>query len=155
MSERASLTIERTFDAPAERVFEAFTSEEVMRRWWHANPNWETPEASVDLRVGGELRVVMRNPEEDVRYGGGGVYTEIEPPRRLAFTWLWDDDADQVEQLIVIDCAESGDGTAVTFTHQSLWNQKAADEHIEGWNRCFDSLDRVLAESRASGRRSV
>ena len=40
----------------------------------------------MDLRVGGELRVVMRNPHEDVEYGGGGRYTEIDPPRRLAFT---------------------------------------------------------------------
>ena len=38
---------------PAQRVFDAFTSEEVMRRWWHAGRDWETPEASVDLRVGG------------------------------------------------------------------------------------------------------
>ena len=50
----------------------------------------------MDLRVGGEVRVVMRNPHEDVRYGGGGEYTEIDPPRRLVFTWTWDDDQDRV-----------------------------------------------------------
>ena len=44
-------------DAPAQRVFDAWTSEEVMRRWWHAGRDWETPEASVDLRVGGEVRI--------------------------------------------------------------------------------------------------
>ncbi len=59
-----TLTMERTFAAPAQRVFDAFTSEEVMRRWWHADHDWETPEARVDLRVGGEVRVVMRNPHE-------------------------------------------------------------------------------------------
>jgi uncharacterized protein YndB with AHSA1/START domain len=52
--------IERTFDAPAEAVFDAWTRPEVMRRWWHAGPDWETPEAEVDLRVGGKVRVVMR-----------------------------------------------------------------------------------------------
>jgi uncharacterized protein YndB with AHSA1/START domain len=36
--------IERTFDAPAEAVFDAWTRPEVMRRWWHAGPDWETPE---------------------------------------------------------------------------------------------------------------
>ena len=103
MNARPTLTMERAFAAPAERVFEAFTSEEVMRRWWHAGPDWETPEARVDLRVGGEVRVVMRDPHKDARYGGGGRYTEIDPPDRLAFTWIWDDDRDQVEQLIEID----------------------------------------------------
>ena len=104
--------MERTYAAPAQRVFDAFTSEEVMRRWWHAGPDWETPEATVDLRVGGALRVVMRNPHEDVRYGGGGEYTEIDPPARLAFTWTWDDDPrDQVRQLIEIDFEETDGAT--------------------------------------------
>ena len=50
------LRIERTFDAPAEEVFDAWTSEEVLRRWFHADPDWETPSAEVDLRVGGTVR---------------------------------------------------------------------------------------------------
>lgn len=56
VNERQTLVLERTFSAPAQRVFDAFTSEEVMRRWWHVEPDWETPEAHVDLRVGGEMR---------------------------------------------------------------------------------------------------
>jgi uncharacterized protein YndB with AHSA1/START domain len=75
-----TLRMERTFQAPAAKVFDAWTSEEVMRRWWHAEVGWETPEAEVDLRIGGAVRVVMRDPERDVAYGGGGVYTEIDPP---------------------------------------------------------------------------
>ena len=64
MTERQErmLRIERTFDAPADAVFEAWTSEEVLRRWLHAQPDWDTPIAEVDLRVGGSVRVVMRDP---------------------------------------------------------------------------------------------
>ena len=79
VSDNTTLRMERTFQAPAQAVFDAWTSEEVMRRWWHAEHDWETTEAEVDLRVGGAVRVVMRNPHEDVEYGGGGRYTEIEP----------------------------------------------------------------------------
>ena len=53
----------------------------------------------------------MRNPHEDVRYGGGGRYTEIDPPNRLAFTWVWDDDEDGVEQLIEVDFVEADGAT--------------------------------------------
>jgi uncharacterized protein YndB with AHSA1/START domain len=88
MSENTTLRMERTFEAPAQAVFDAWTSEEVMRRWWHADRDWETPVAEVDLRVGGTVRVVMRDPHQDVEYGGGGQYTEVDPPRRLAFTWI-------------------------------------------------------------------
>jgi uncharacterized protein YndB with AHSA1/START domain len=144
MKERQTLTMERTFAAPAERVFEAFTSEEVMRRWFHAGPDWETPEASVDLSVGGRVRVVMRNPHEDVRYGGGGVYTEIDPPRRLAFTWIWDDDRNQVEQLIEIDFTETDGRTTMRFVHRDLWDEEAVASHEGGWTRAFDNLQREV-----------
>lgn len=145
MNQGHTLTMERTFAAPAQRVFDAFTSEEVMRRWWHAGNDWETPEARVDLRVGGEVRVVMRNPHEDVRYGGGGEYTEIDPPRRLAFTWTWDDDTDHVGQLIEIDFEERDGATAVRFTHRGLWDEEAVASHEGGWGAAFDNLERVLA----------
>ena len=135
--------IERTFQAPVEAVFDAFTSEEVMRRWWHADPNWETPVAEVDLRLGGAVRVVMRNPRDGAEYGGGGVYTEIDPPHRVAFTWLWD--GDDTRQLIEIDFEEADGVTRVRFTHSGLWNEEAVRSHEEGWNTALDNLERVLA----------
>ena len=71
MSERREriLRIERTFEAPARAVFEAWTSPEVLRRWLHANPDWDTPVAEVDLRVGGAVRIVMRDPENGAEHG--------------------------------------------------------------------------------------
>ena len=150
-----TLRIERTFQAPAQAVFDAWTSEEVMRRWWHAEHDWETSEASVDLRVGGEVRVVMRDPGEDAEYGGGGRYTEIDPPRRLAFTWLWDDNPTRM--LIEIDFEEADGATTVRFTHSGLWDEEAVRSHDGGWSRAFDNLDRTLAHAApvigVSGRR--
>ena len=141
MSERPTLRIERTFAAPAERVFEAFTSEEVLRRWWHPGRDWETPEATLDVRVGGDIRITMRDPhKDDVHYGARGRYTEVDPPRRLAFTWIWDDDRNQVEQLIEVDFAETDGETKVTFTHRNLWDDEAVAEHEEGWGKVFDNL---------------
>ena len=131
MSEDTTLRMERTFDAPAQRVFDAWTSEEVMRRWWHAGHDWETTEAEVDLRIGGEVRVVMRDPHKDIEYGGGGRYTEIDPPRRLAFTWLWDDNSKR--QLIELDFEEIEGRTTVRFTHSGLWSEEAVRSHESGW----------------------
>jgi uncharacterized protein YndB with AHSA1/START domain len=136
--------MERTFAAPAQRVFDAFTSEEVIRRWWHAAPDWDTPEVRVDPRVGGQVRVVMRDPHKDVRYGGGGEYVGIDPPRRLVFTWTWDDDREQVQQLIEIEFEESDGVTTMRFTHNDLWNDEAVASHEEGWNAAFDNLARVV-----------
>jgi uncharacterized protein YndB with AHSA1/START domain len=141
-----TLRIERTFQAPAEAVFAAFTTEEVIRRWWQAELGWETTEAEVDLRVGGVVRVVMRDPSKDVDYGGGGHYTEIDPPTRLAFTWIWDGHPRRT--LIEIDFEERDGGTKVTFTHSSLWDEEAVRDHEDGWTKLFNSLERELGASR-------
>jgi uncharacterized protein YndB with AHSA1/START domain len=137
-----TLQMERTFDAPAEAVFDAWTSEEVIRRWFHAGHDWETTVAEVDLRVGGEVRVVMRNPHEDVEYGGGGRYTEIDPPNRLAFTWIWDDMG--TRQLIELEFDEADGATTVRFTHSNLWDEESVRSHESGWGSAFDNLERAL-----------
>jgi uncharacterized protein YndB with AHSA1/START domain len=144
-----TLRIERTFRAPAERVFDAWTSEEVMRRWWQAERDWETASAEVDLRIGGAVRVVMRDPAKDVEHGGGGTYTEIEPPTRLAFTWIWDDDTRRT--LIEIDFAETDGVTTVTFTHSGLWDEQAVRSHEYGWGNILDSLGRTLQAAPPAG----
>jgi uncharacterized protein YndB with AHSA1/START domain len=137
-----TLRIERTFQAPAEAVFDAWTSEEVIRRWWHLEHDGETIEAEVDLRVGGVVRVVMRDPNKDIEYGGGGNYTEIERPTRLAFTWIWD--GDRTRTLIELDFAETDGVTTVSFTHSGLWDEEAVRSHEDGWGKLFDNLERTV-----------
>jgi uncharacterized protein YndB with AHSA1/START domain len=144
VTDTKTLRIERTFQAPAEAVFDAWTSEEVIRRWWHAELGWETAAAEVDLRVGGAVRVVMRDPN-DVEHGGGGKYTEIERPTRLAFTWIWDGDTRRT--LIQLDFEETDGATTVSFTHSGLWDEEAVRSHEHGWSNILDKLGRTLEEA--------
>jgi uncharacterized protein YndB with AHSA1/START domain len=147
VSEDQTLRMERTFEAPIQAVFDAFTNTEVLRRWWHAGHDWETTEANVDLRVGGEIRVVMRNPRSDEQYGGGGRYTEIDPPNRLAFTWFWDNDEARTRQLIEVDFEESDGATTVRFTHSNLWDEQSVRSHEDGWGKAFDNLEVALEKA--------
>ena len=145
MTAARTLRITRTFQAPAEAVFDAWTSEEVIRRWWQAEVGWETSEAEVDLRVGGRVRVVMRDPVKDAEYGGGGFYTEVERPARLAFTWIWDGDTRRT--LIELEFEETGGVTTVNFAHSGLWDEEAVRSHERGWGRIFDNLERTLEQA--------
>ncbi len=141
-----TLEIERTYQAPAQAVFEAWTNEEVLRRWFHAMHDWETSHAEVDLRVGGAVRLVMLDPVKGVEHGGGGRYTEIDPPNRLAFTWVWDRETER-ETLIEIDFEESGGATTVRFTHSNLRDIDVVEDHRGGWKGCFENLEAALLSS--------
>jgi len=143
VSDGLTLRMEREYRAPAQAVFDAWTSAEVLRRWLHAGRDWLTPQASVDLRVGGAVRVVMRDPHTGAEYGGGGTYTEIDPPRRLAFTWRWDDESTRT--LIELDLAEADGVTTVRFRHRGLIDAAAVRRHEGGWGAAFANLARVLA----------
>jgi uncharacterized protein YndB with AHSA1/START domain len=144
--DRDALRIERTFNAPARAVFDAWTSAEVLRRWWPAGSDWETPVAEVDPRVGGGLRLVMRSPDGE-EFGGSGEYIEITRPERLAFTWTWDGhEGHEGTQLVEVEFGELEDGTtSVVLTNRGLPDEESRRSHREGWDASFDNLDRVLA----------
>ena len=141
-----TLRLERTFKAPAQAVFEAWTSADMLRRWWPAGSDWETAVAEVDVRVGGRLRLVMRSPDGE-EFGGSGEYIEITPPERLVFTWRWDGHpGHEGTQLIEVALSQEQDGTTTAvLTNRGLRDEEAKRTHRAGWEASFDNLDRVLA----------
>jgi uncharacterized protein YndB with AHSA1/START domain len=83
------LTFERSYAAPADVVWKAWTQPEMLREWWGPEKT-SVPECDIDLRVGGEIRVVMEAGAEMGKYQGTrwpmeGVFTEVEAPARLVY----------------------------------------------------------------------
>jgi uncharacterized protein YndB with AHSA1/START domain len=143
-SDPTAIRLERTFAAPAAELFAAWTSPDMLRRWYPPGADWQTPVAEVDLRVGGRLWIVMRSPDGR-EFGGGGKYREITPPRRLVFTWAWDR-PDAELQLVEVDFSEHADGTTtVVLTNSGLRDEASRTSHADGWEGSFDNLDRELA----------
>ena len=143
MSSRGyELRLERTFAASAEEVFDAWTSPEVMRRWFHAFEDWSTPVAEVDLRVGGKVRVVMRRPD-GTDAGMGGEYRVIERPNRLVMTWAFDDYPEN-EQLIELTFTESEGSTTVLMVNSGIATDGRRESQDMGWNGCLGALQRLL-----------
>jgi uncharacterized protein YndB with AHSA1/START domain len=135
--------IERTFHASAEEVFDAWTSEEVIRRWFRPAQGWREPSAEVDLRVGGTIRVVMRDPN-GAEVGAQGEYTLIDRPNKLAFTWTFDDDPSN-QQMIELEFSENDGVTTVRFVNSDISGVERRDSQESGWQACFDNMDRALA----------
>jgi uncharacterized protein YndB with AHSA1/START domain len=135
--------IEQTFEAPAEDVFDAWTSAEVIGRWFRPGRDWGEASAEVDLRVGGKVSVVMRAPDGS-EVGASGEYTLIERPNRLAFTWTFDDDLSN-QQMIELEFTEQDGATRVVFVNSDISAERRRDAQYEGWRACLDNLERVLA----------
>ncbi len=139
-----TVRIERSFAAPAEDVFDAWTSPEVMRRWFHCGPDWETPVAEVDLRVGGAVRIVMRRPDGRTA-GARGTYTVIDRPHRLEMTWTFDDDPSS-QQLIELAFSEAEGSTTVVLINREISTDERREAQDEGWRLCLDELERLLGD---------
>jgi uncharacterized protein YndB with AHSA1/START domain len=143
------LKMNRRFDAPRERVFEAWTRPEVLRDWWRAGPHWETPVAEVDLRPGGRYRLAMTDTDKGETHVVVGEYREIQPPERLVYTWTWESNADEMKgsdnSLVTVEFEEADGGTQVSLTHSGFANEEIRDLHTHGWEAVLANLERVLS----------
>jgi uncharacterized protein YndB with AHSA1/START domain len=136
------LRIERTFRASIEEVFDAWTRADVLRRWLHCGPDWQTPTAEVDLRVGGAIRIVMREPEGE-EHGATGEYQVIERPHRLVFTWTFDAHPEN-QQLIELEFSERDGATTVVMINSGIATEELESSQLTGWGLCFDNLGPAL-----------
>ena len=151
MSASAKLVVEHTFAAPRARVFEAWSHPEVLRRWWGAGSDWTSPAVDVDLRPGGSYRLSMADPGAGAVYTVGGEFIEVDPPRRLVYTWAWETPGSPTEDLITLVTVEfqalDEERTTVVLTHTGFADDGQRDQHEHGWRACLANLvTRVFPE---------
>lgn len=149
-TDSTTLRLERTFDASAEDVFDAWTDPEVLRRWWAANPAWRTPVAEVDLRVGGTYRLSMEDPDAGIFHTVRGEYREVRRPERLVYSWSWEEDEGRTGHVstVTVEFVEQDERTTVVLEHSGLESAESRDAHGHGWAACLELLGaRIFAEA--------
>lgn len=143
------LRVERTFAAPIQAVFDAWTSVDVLRRWWPAGRDWETVAAEADVRVGGRLLLHIRTPAGEI-YGGEGRYTQVRPPERLAFTWRWSVPAGRPSQLVDVTFTDNADGTTTVVLLDFGITDRDLEDHGRGWELSLANLEALLRHHACS-----
>ncbi len=142
-STETTLNLRRTFAAPREKVFQAFTEAEILKKWWGPK-EFTCPAAEIDLKVGGKYRIAMKPPEGDVHYLKG-AFREIKPPERLVYTFQWEGMGMKEETLVTLEFHEKGDTTELVLVHELFPDAEARDDHNKGWESSFDCLDEALS----------
>jgi uncharacterized protein YndB with AHSA1/START domain len=144
------ILITREFDAPAELVYKAWTTPELVRRWWTAKRG-EMTVCDIDLRVGGTWRYVMTTHEGDMEVGFHGEYRELVPNERIVSTEVYEGFPD-AEALNTLTFTEADGRTTleVLVHHQT---QEHRDGHIEsgmedGLQDALDLLEEVAISLR-------
>ncbi len=143
------ILITREFDAPKDLVFQAWTTPELVRRWWTAKRGQMTV-AEIDLRVGGKWRYVMV-ADGDMEVGFHGEYREIVPNERLVSTEVYEG-MPEAEAVNTLTLTETDGRTTLEVLVQHS-SKEHRDGHIEsgmedGMQDAMDLLEEVAVSLR-------
>lgn len=141
------IVMTRSFRAPRELVWRAWTDPQHVRQWWGREGSTLTV-CEIDLRVGGEWRYVERQADGS-EYPFKGVYREIVPPERLVSTFIFDmEPFSEKANVDTLTLEEIDGGTRIT-THTQFASKEDRDAMVEsgmedGANESMDRLDAHL-----------
>jgi len=141
------LAIERTFDAPRELVFKAWSDPQHLVHWYGPR-GFTLPSCKLDLRPGGNWRSCMLSPEGREHWVKG-VFREIVEAERLVFTYGHENEDGELghETLVTVTFAEQGGKTKLTLRQAVFESVKERDSHRGGWNSSLDRLVEYLANA--------
>lgn len=139
-----ALVLRRTYHAPRERVFAAWTNPETAARFFGPGDTQAT-DIHMDVKPGGNYSITMISPEMG-RLLITGTYREVKAPERLSMTWRWqeDDPADEYDSLLSLDFIDRNGDTELVLTHEKLASVESRDRHEHGWTMIVDQLATIL-----------
>ena len=135
-----TVRISKMMPARREDVFNAWLDADGMRHWMCPGDIKET-EIEIDARVGGKFNLVMHGEENN--YEMTGEYVEIDPPRRIAFTWV--SHTAVAGSLVTLELHDRGEETELVLTHERLPSADIAAQHEGGWTSILEKLAGRLA----------
>lgn len=127
--------VTRSFEASAERVFDAWLDPAKAGKFLYATEEGEMVRVEIDAREGGRYSIVERREDQDVEHTG--EYLEIDRPRRLVFTLQVPYYSPKVDR-VTVEIRTTDDGCELVLTHET--SPEWADQSGEGWRMILDGL---------------
>ena len=143
-AEKLSLAIKRSILASRDRVYAAWTDPAQLKKWFGPE-NVKTRNLIADARVGGEFRWDLTD-QEGKEITISGEYRELEPGKKIVFTWRLEEDEDWKNHgsIVTVEFFDCEGGTELRLTHEELPSEASRDDHTQGWNSVLDKLEIFL-----------
>lgn len=139
-----TLHLEKGLHAPRERVFEACVEPEKLAEWW-GPAGFTAPSVDLDVREGGGYRITMQPPDGEA-FNLSGRYSEVDPPRRLVYTFEWEEpDPDDQETVVELSFLDDREGTKLVVDHGPFATEARYALHEAGWTETLARLVQFLA----------
>lgn len=139
---KPSLTLKRRLNAAPEKVYAAWTNPAHLVMWFGPDSG-PVSKAETDVRVGGRYLVEF-STEDGEQHSVSGVYREVVPNQKLAFTWAWKTMPER-ESFVTILIKPDGEGSILTLIHEQFADEAAREGHERGWNGALSKLERFVA----------
>ena len=148
-----ALRLETVLRAPRKRVFAACVDPHELAHWW-GPAGFTAPSVDLDVRDGGRYRITMQPPDGQA-FHLRGRYSEVDPPRRLVYTFEWEEpDPDDRETVVTLSFYDEREGTRLVVDQMPFATEARYALHEAGWTETLERLARFLwgdSGSRAPG----
>lgn len=139
MENSTSITVKTTVNAPIEKVWEFWNSPDHITKWSFASPEWHTPYAENDLKVGGKFKSTMAAKDGSASFDFGGTYTKVDEYKKIEYTI---EDGRNVS--IVFDALSEQTRITETFDAEST---HPIEMQRGGWQAILDNFKKYTEES--------
>lgn len=144
-SDEPSLEIARLLPAARAVVFLAFSAPDELAKWWGPQ-GFTVLSLEFDPRVGAPYRIQMQPPAGDPFYLAG-EFREVDPPARLAYTFVWEPpDPDDVETLVELSFRDLRESTEVVLRHGPFKTEARRELHRNGWTESLHKLEQLISQ---------
>jgi len=138
-----NLHLERILQARTERVFAACVDPDMLADWW-GPAGFTSPSLELEVRDGGRYRITMQPPDGEP-FHLRGEFSEVDPPRRLVYTFEWEEpDPDDQETVVTLSFLDHREGTKLVLDQGPFATEARRALHEAGWTESLERLEKSL-----------
>lgn len=141
-----TVSLSKDFPVSAERLFQAWTSPEELKQWWHPMGNQLTSVTN-DLNPGGTVAYRFRNGDNPDEIEISGKYETVKPNEELVYSWIWHLPHQPIgngDYKLRIRFVPQGQGSRLEVAQENFGSEEAVQPHRDGWEQNLERLKEYL-----------